>query len=487
MSRELKNKEFRDEWKELKSNFENCQKKIRNYETRPLEDESRRIQYKDEIINEYNKIIEWIDSIIEQFDRNSQEKLLEKIDALSNNLINRLKTLGFKVDLPEDRLDILSKESISKISNESENSNAVEETNESLEFEENDIEEPAQKIDNNSQGEPSSHQINASTSQQGNNSNIITGDSGGSSNNNNNNQNNGSNSTIVVNQNPNMAITKMEFLALCGRTIGQIYNGDPGGLAPFLNAIKLLKSMYDGTEHDATLQAFIMTKLAGKALDFVPKEPESVNAIPTALSKYIKPESSKVIAGRMMALRADRNNFAEYTKRAEELADCFKRALILEGIPPENANDMAIDKTVDLCKANTNSVQVKSVLEAANFELVRDVVSKFVTVSRGESSEQKVYHFNSSKRGNFNSRKNFGRNNYSNGNGQKFNSNNGSQNGNYRNYRGNFRNNGNNRGGHARNNNNQGRQNRVYYTENRNAPPSGAQAESDVQLVQADQ
>lgn len=480
MSRELRNKDFRDEWKELKVEFENCQKKIRNYETRPLGDENRRIQYKDEIINEYNKIIEWIAKNIEQFDRSSQEKLLEKIDAISNNLIARLKTLGFEVNLPEDRLDTLTSNSINGILNETKNSDTTEEINESLDFEESESTETSPGT--GAQSESLLHQSNPSTSQQ-NNLNIPND----SDNNANNNRNNDSNSVGVLQQNTNMVMTKIEFLGLCGKTIVQMYNGEPGGLSPFLNAIKLLQSMYDGTEHDATLKAFIMTKLSGKALDCVPTEPENIGMITKALKDYIKPESSKVIAGKMMALKADRNNFADYAKKTEELSDCFKRALILEGIPTENANAMTIEKTVELCKTNTNSIQVKSILASTKFDLARDVVAKFIIESRSESSEQKIFHFNSNKRGNSNSRKNFNRNNYSSGNGQRNNSNNGSQNGNYRNGRGNFRSNGNNRGGYARNGNNHNRQNRVYYAENRNASPPGAQTQGDVQLAQADQ
>lgn len=74
-----------------------------------------------------------------------------------------------------------------------------------------------------------------------------------------------------------------------------------------------------------------------------------------SLKKKIKPENSKVIAGRFMAIRADRSNLSDYTKRTETLAEQLNRSLILEDIPSEKANEMTIDRTIELCRSNTSS------------------------------------------------------------------------------------------------------------------------------------
>lgn len=117
-------------------------------------------------------------------------------------------------------------------------------------------------------------------------------------------------------------------MGLCDRTLNYSYGGDSVGPTPFLNAIKLLKSMYENNAHDDTLKAFIMAKLTGNALDCVPREPANIDEIVTTSQNFVKPEGSKVIAGRMMALRVDKANFSEYVKKTEELADCFKETFI---------------------------------------------------------------------------------------------------------------------------------------------------------------
>lgn len=86
-------REFIAEWKKIKIEFEKCSKKISNYKTRPLEDEERKSEYKNEIVSEYNKIIAWIANIIEQFERDSQQQLLKKIDTLETVLIDRLRVI----------------------------------------------------------------------------------------------------------------------------------------------------------------------------------------------------------------------------------------------------------------------------------------------------------------------------------------------------------------------------------------------------------
>lgn len=474
MSREIKSKEFATQWKTLKDKFEKSQKKVKKYETRSLDDKDRKIGYKNELVEEFNKIIVWIASNIDGFSEQSQEKLLDKIDKISDVLEVRLKTLGFRIVFPEDRLHLLNENSVSELE-ESERTE-INEIDDSLEFDEDDVSDSLKSKVNNTEkvGE------NSGTSDVTNNSLPIV--------------------HLSVNNNSQiMVLSALEFLNLCARHINNSYGGEPGGLTPFLNTIKLLRSTYEGRTHDEALINFLMTKLTGKALNCVAAEPASVDEIVTSLRNYIKPEGSKSIVGKMLALRADRNNFTDYVKRTEELADSFKQALILEGIPHENANRMTIDKTIELCRSNTTSSTVKSILASTPFEQARDVVAKFVIESRTDTNEHKVLQFQSNHR--YSNSRGFQRNNFNRNNrsyGQNHNNHSYNNNSNNRNFRGrgnnngnNFRNNNNNRGGsnrHHNNGNNNGRQNaRVYYTENGSAPPPGAGASDNVNVAQADQ
>lgn len=303
------------------------------------------------------------------------------------------------------------------------------------------------------------------------------------------------NNFVVINQTQvTMAITKIEFFNLCSRTISNNFSGDPLALTAFINSIKLLESMVENVEHTAMLKSFIMTKLTGSAQDAVPNDPATVDVIINALKGAIKPENSKIVMGKMIALKADRTNFTDYAKKVETLSESLKRSLILEGYPSDKANEVTIEKTKELCRGNTTSPVVKACLDAAVFNDAKEVVSKFIIESRLESAtEAQVFSFNSN-RGNRNYSNNFNNNR---GRGRNFNRNNFQNNfqNNFRNqYRQNNQNgynrgyqNGNNfrgRGRVFRGNYNNNQNNNVYLAENQPAPPPGAQNQN-VQMHQA--
>lgn len=249
-----------------------------------------------------------------------------------------------------------------------------------------------------------------------------------------------------------------------------------------------------------------MTHVSEFAADVLPNFPDSVNSVKNILISKIKPDSSKVVRGRMLALKADRNNLIEFSKKAENLAAHLKRTLVLENIPLENANQMVVDDTIELCRANASSLLVKSGLIGYKFKNPKEVIAKYVVETRKDTEEKQILAFKSSN-GRGNNSQNVKRNNFSRNfnNGRQYNQNqnfsgqNRRGNGNFQNrgnYRGNFRSRGNFRGrGNYQNNwyngQNYGQQNRqqnnrVYYAENGMAPPSGAAQAQNVQLNQAD-
>lgn len=86
------------------------------------------------------------------------------------------------------------------------------------------------------------------------------------------------------------------------------------------------------------------------------------------LTKNIKFDNSKVLEGRILALKLSNNTAEDFAQKAENLADLLRCSLVFEGINPEKANEITIDKTVELCRSNTNSGLVKSVLESTKFD-----------------------------------------------------------------------------------------------------------------------
>lgn len=181
--------------------------------------------------------------------------------------------------------------------------------------------------------------------------------------------------------------SKIEYLILCANTINTVYSGDYIGLRPLISAIELLEEMAENDEHRRLLKKFIMIKLQGRALDCIPPNPESIEVIKTALETNIEPENSEVVKGRMLALKADRwsfTNFSEYAEKVETLGESLKRSLIFEGIPARKANEITIDRTIRLCSSYTTFTSVKSVLASSKFEDHKKVVDKFIIESGAE-------------------------------------------------------------------------------------------------------
>lgn len=289
----------------------------------------------------------------------------------------------------------------------------------------------------------------------------------------------------LENQNTTMTMTPVDFLALASRTINTPYDGNPLTLSAFINSIEILKEVVPDTL-SAMFVRFIKSKLSGKALDIVPDATNSVNGIIGILKQKIKPDNSKVIAGRLLALRAEKANMTEFTDQAEKLADALQRSLIIEGISHEKAKEMTIEKTVELCRNATRSDLVKSILAASKFDSSKEVVAKYVVEANTEAREKQILQFKASNnKGGFNrdrgGYKNQKRGNYNNGynnNNRNFN------NPNYRGGRGKYRGRGRGRGGYANNYQRNRPQQYVRYAENYPGPSQDGRADQTQQPAQ---
>lgn len=289
----------------------------------------------------------------------------------------------------------------------------------------------------------------------------------------------------------NMAITKLEFLSLASRTINHNYDGNPLGLEAFINSVELLKE-FSNNDVATTFLRFVKSKLEGKALESISAQADSVDEIIAALRQQIQPDNSKVVAGRLLALKPDRSKLVEFTEQAEKLAEALQRSLIIEGMSQAKAREMSIEKTVEVCRGAARSDLVKSVLASTKFESPKEVIAKYVVESSTEEREKQILAFksyqkhnkrtgrynNNGGRGRYNNDDrgrqnnngrgrngrfgNGGRNNYNNGNNRNFN-NGGNNYGNNGRGRNNFGNN----GGYRSNNDNN---RNVRYAENCDAP-----------------
>lgn len=203
-----------------------------------------------------------------------------------------------------------------------------------------------------------------------------------------------------------------QFLRLCAQNINVKYTGDPLGLPSFLNSVALLEQLVKD-ENKTLLTTFVISKLDGKALEAIASPgTATLQQVKDSLKDKIKPDNSEIIEGRILALRQDKMTMQEFAKQAEELADALKRTYIVEGMTSEKAGVLTVKKTIELCRSNTRSVLVKSVLAATHFEDSKSVIAKLVVESATDVKERQVLSFQAHRGNNRNSyRGNFRGNN----------------------------------------------------------------------------
>lgn len=286
------------------------------------------------------------------------------------------------------------------------------------------------------------------------------------------------NASIDQSEDPTMTDLKTpDFLRLAAQTINKNYSGDPLALASFIDSIELLNTLATTDPLKAVLISFVKSKLEGRAREALAPTDTTINLIITALNTHIKPDSSRIIEGRILSLHLNNANPQDFSDKAEKLAESYRRSLILEGMSTAKATELTIDKTVELCRRNTRSDLVKSVLEATPFTNAKEVLAKLITQNTKVKQDQQILAFqaqnSSHQKSNPNSNKRF---NSSKPN-PNFRQNNPHQNNRNNNYNGNFNNNrnhsNNNSNPRFQNNNNfnQRPQNNNFNNQNRNGNP----------------
>ncbi|XP_017469649.1 PREDICTED: uncharacterized protein LOC108361527 [Rhagoletis zephyria] len=187
---------------------------------------------------------------------------------------------------------------------------------------------------------------------------------------------------------------KKSFISLCASIIRENYSGDPLSLASFIDKITLIEELSDESL-TTTFIAFLKSKLEGKARESLPTQISSVSQIKEALSNKIKPDNSKVVAGKIAAMKVHNNNYSDFAKQVEELADSLERSLIIEGMTQAKAHEMAVEQTINVCRLNSRSDMVKSILASSTFSDSKDVVAKMIVEHDNIIKERQVLAFRS--------------------------------------------------------------------------------------------
>lgn len=414
----------------LVHNFYKVTKRI--LQKRPLSKQvSKRKEYIELLISSYNSIVTYINLHFDDLETNSKNSVYHKLAHCRESLVRCFGKLDSKIHVPHNLEKF--QEVNQEILTDSESSSDTDETIDSI-----------------------------SNSEQNDNKELIIQD----------------NSNDL-----NMATLeqKKAFIGLCTSILRENYDGNPLSLASFLDKINLIVELTEDNLKPI-LVTFIKSKLEGKAREALNENVSTIEEIKSSLTGKLKPDNSKVIAGKIAALHVRNNNYAEFAKQAEDLADALKRSLVTEGITQVKAHELAIEQTVAVCRLNARSDLVKAILASTAFADPKEVVAKLVVEQTNESKEKQVLAFqnrgnNYANGNNFNRGNNRGNhsNSYSRGYGHY-------RGNNYRgnNHRGNnYNRNGrynSNRGNYNTSNNSRGQQNYRNSSNNRNSNNNGTRA-----------
>lgn len=198
-----------------------------------------------------------------------------------------------------------------------------------------------------------------------------------------------------------------ELLDMVNKQIRNSYSGDPLGLPTFLSGVEIVQDFATNDNLKRKMVIYVKGRLEGRAREIITDDIETIEELLEKLKQDIKPENSKIIEGRMAALRYSYVKQEEFAARTEELADALRRTLIIEGMTPAKANEMTIDRTIQLCKKSTTSDVVKAVLGAATFHTAKEVVAKLITSNDECVKDRQVLRYQKDKghmRGKFNHR-----------------------------------------------------------------------------------
>lgn len=101
----------------------------------------------------------------------------------------------------------------------------------------------------------------------------------------------------------------------------------------------------------------------------------------------------------MLSLRLNVAASEAFPKKTENLSDALRRTLIIEGMTAAKTIEIAVEKTIDLCRKNTRSESIKSVITP--FTSPKEVVAKMLAQIDKVKNETQVltYRASNTRRG----------------------------------------------------------------------------------------
>lgn len=340
------------EYGNLRSLFDREYKRVAVYKNRALtKDIKLRIEYKTDLVRTYNDILKFFQPIPKSISLEDKLDIQTLIVDLLRKLKESFSLLKLEYNFSKNIHDTIDFDKITQNWSD-------------IDSDQSDSSTKDDTLDDNTHTDKVQSVVDESLKESTSTSTGITKE------NNNLNTNN-------TNKEQKMVQSAEDFMALAHRTINYKFGGDPLALDSFIDAIKLLNELCKPENKNIMIQ-FIMTKLEGDAREAIEIEAKTSDEIINQLKAHIKPESSKVVEGRMLALRADKTNLTNFSQRAEELAEQYRRSLCKEGYSKDKAKELAIEKTVDLCRRSARSEQVRTIIASKAFTEPKEVIAKMI-------------------------------------------------------------------------------------------------------------
>lgn len=198
-----------------------------------------------------------------------------------------------------------------------------------------------------------------------------------------------------------VAQTPQEFFATASKILNYKFEGDPLKLQSFLEDVELVEEMAQ-PETRAVCLKFVKSRITGRAREQLPEDIDTIQKITDALKKNVKYDSSKVIEGRLTALRINKGNVTKFAEEAEKLSEAFERSLVDEKFTREKAKELTIAKAKELCRKVTRSDVVEGIIASTKYDSPKEVIAAFITesdIARKKKQEQQNYQKRSNDQG----------------------------------------------------------------------------------------
>lgn len=349
---------------------------IANYKNRPLPIKKQPRTYVEELIVSYNNIRQYLLETESQLEQESRDQIPSLVNDWNEKLISHAAILRFRVEIPNSLAEI-DKNRLKEI-----NDDESELLSSSIVANDDSLNDPSEEEPSTSK-EKIDDQITINEQQT---VNLTIG------------VERKINSCIEnpsVQKEEKMPQTKSDVIKLCAPTLNYKFSGESTKLRGFISDIRMLNDAIEA-ENKAFFLKLLKAKLEGKAIDADNEKAVDVETLITELEIVSKCESSKVIEGKLLSLKIDRFSISKFAHMVDELTEALKASYISEEYGKKKANELVIEKTVEVCRRQTKLDSVRSVLASSTFSSPAEVVAKLITEQNTVNKERRENYQNKS-------------------------------------------------------------------------------------------